>query len=396
MSWSRLVFRNLFRHPLRTVLTTGSIALSIFLVCAVLTLPGALDAILVRAASNVRISVHHKAGLTYWLPFSFVAKVRNLPHVAAVNHYSWFGGVYDEPKNMFPNFAIDPETVGEMWSDYTFDPPGALERFRKIRNAALVGEQTMHKFGWRIGQAITLKGTAFPVDLTFQIVGSMSSGGGNASILWFSHRYLEESLVPRPGFPFSGLPLVGMVWVRADRPENVDGLLRAIDALFKNSEAETAAETEKSFISNFMSSFQGFIRIILVVGFLVVAAVVLIAANTSAMGVRERLPEIAILKSLGFKRRPILGVLLAESMLQGLVGGIVGAGGAWMILGALRAAGKTGGQSAFLGPLGSFYMSPTVAVEGLAIALLVGFVSGVVPAWNGARLNVTDALRRLF
>src|SRR5262249_2617084 len=120
MSWSRLVWKNLFRHPLRTALTTGSIALSIFLVCAVLTLPGALDAILARAASNVRISVHHKAGLTYWLPYAFVAKVRNLPHVAAVNHYSWFGGVYDEPKNMFPNFAIDPETVSAMWGDYRF------------------------------------------------------------------------------------------------------------------------------------------------------------------------------------------------------------------------------------------------------------------------------------
>jgi putative ABC transport system permease protein len=135
--------------------------------------------------------------------------------------------------------------------------------------------------------------------------------------------------------------------------------------------------------------------VILIVGFLVVGAVVLIAANTSAMSVRERVPEIAVLKSLGFRRRPILAVLMAESTLVALLGGIVGAAGAYAILGALHAAGKTGTMP-FLGPLASFNMSPAVAAEGIAIALAVGVVAGIVPAWNGARLNVVEALRRLF
>jgi putative ABC transport system permease protein len=296
---------------------------------------------------------------------------------------------------MFPNFAVDPETIGDVFPDYGIDPR-ALERFRRIRNAALVGQQTMRKFGWRIGQEVTLRGTAWPVNLTFQIVGEIPAASGNAVVFWFSHRYLDESLTPRPGFPFSGLPLVGMIWLRADAPEHVDEIMQRVNALFRNSEAQVAAETEKSFIGNFMSTFQGLVRIILAVGFLVVAAVVLIAANTSAMGIRERLPEIAVLKSLGFRRRPILGVLLAESVLQGLVGGLVGAAGAWAILGALTAAGKTGGATAILGPLASFRMTPAVAAEGVAVALLVGLVAGAVPAWNGARLNVVDALRRLF
>ena len=390
MTHTRLVLRNLFRHPLRTLFTTLSIALSIFLVCAVLTLPGALDAILQRTASSVRISVHHKAGLTYWLPFAFVHKVRGIPGVAGVNHYSWFGGIYDEPKNLFPNFAMDPETVAAVWPDYGIDP-AALERFRKTRNGALVGEQTFRKFGWRIGQEITLKGTVFPVDLTLQIVGVIPSATGNGIVLWFNRKYLEEAMEL-----FNRFGLVGMIWVRADRPEHVDAVMRAIDDLFRNSEAEIAAETEKSFISSFFSSFQGFVRVVLVVGFLVVGAVVLIAANTSAMGVRERIPEIAVLKSLGFRRRPILLGLVAESSLQALLGGLVGAGGAWIIFRALAAAGKTGGAMPFLGPLASFQMSPAVAAEGVAIALAVGLVAGIVPAWNGARLNVVDALRRLF
>jgi putative ABC transport system permease protein len=395
VTYGRLVVRNLFRHPLRTLFTTLSIALSIFLVCAVLSLPSALSAILERATSNTRISVHHEAGLTYLLPASYVNKIRAVPHVAAVNHYTWFGGIYDEPKNLFPNFAIDPETVEAMWPDYHIDP-AALRRFRAVRNAALVGEQTMRKFGWRVGQNVTLKGTAFPVDLTFEIVGTIPAASGNAVVLWFHHKYLEESLRPRPGWPFSGFPLVGMVWVQADRPENVERVMHDIDALFHNSEAETAAETERSFIQSFMSSYQGFIRVILGVGFLVVLAVVLIAANTSAMGVRERIPEIAMLKSLGFRRRPILAVLLCESVLQGAVGGALGAGGAFVLFRALAAAGKTGNLSPLLGPLGSFYMSPTIVLEGFATALVTGLVSGVVPAWNGARLNVVEALRRLF
>jgi putative ABC transport system permease protein len=389
MTHTRLVLRNLFRHPLRTVLTTLSIALSVFLVCAVLTLPGALDAILERTASNVRISVHHKAGLTYWLPFAFVHKVRGVPGVAGVNHYSWFGGIYDEPKNLFPNFAVDPDTIADVWPDYGIDP-AALERFRRTRNGALVGEQTFRKFGWRIGQEITLRGTVFPVDLTLQIVGIIPSLNGNSIVLWFNRKYLEEAMES-----FNRFASVGMIWVRADRPEHVDAVMRAIDDLFRNSEAEIAAETEKSFISSFFSSFQSFVRVILVVGFLVVGAVVLIAANTSAMGVRERTPEIAVLKSLGFRRRPILLGLVAESTLQALLGGVIGAGGAWVIFRALAAAGKTGNMP-FLGPLASFRMSPTVAAEGVAIALAVGLVAGIVPAWNGARLNVADALRRLF
>ena len=395
MTYGRLVVRNLFRHPLRTCFTTLSIALSIFLVCAVLSLPSALTAILDKATSNTRISVHHEAGLTYLLPASYVNKIRGVRGVAAVNHFTWFGGLYDDPKDLFPNFAVDPDTVAEMWPDYRIDP-AALRRFRAVRNAALVGEQTMRKFGWRIGQNVTLKGTAFPVDLTFEIVGVIPAATGNPVVLWFSHRYLEESLQPRPGWPFSGFPLVGMVWVQADRPENAERIMRDIDALFHNSEAETAAEMERTFFQNFMSSYQGFIRVILGVGFLVVAAVVLIAANTSAMGVRERIPEIAVLKSLGFRRRPILAVLLCESVLQGIVGGALGAGGAFGLFRGLAAAGKTGGLGPLLGPLGSFYMSPEIVAQGLGIALVVGLVSGVVPAWNGARLNVIDALRRLF
>ena len=389
MSYTRLVWRNLFRHPLRTLFTTLSIALSIFLVCAVLTLPAAMERILARVGSSVRISVHHEAGLTYWLPFSYVHKVRSLPGVAGVNHFSWFGGIYDEPKNQFPNFGLDPEHVLAVWPDYKLDPR-QLERFKHMRNACMVGEATMRKFGWQVGQEITLRGTIFPVNLTLKIVGTIPEGAGNPLVLWFNREYLEEAMEAQ-----GGLRGVGMIWIRADSPDHVEGIMHAVNELFRNSEAQVTAETEKSFFMSFFGSFRTFMRLIMAVGVLVVGAVVLIAANTSAMGIRERIPEIAVLKSLGFGRRPILAALLAESGIVALIGGLVGAGTAWGLFTALSRAGKTG-YSQLLGPLGQFQMSATVFAEGVTVALVVGLIAGFVPAWNGARLGVVEALRRLF
>jgi putative ABC transport system permease protein len=389
MSYTRLVWRNLFRHPLRTLFTTLSIALSIFLVCAVLTLPSTMERIVARVGSSVRVSVHHEAGLTYWLPFAYVHKVRAVPGVAAVNHFSWFGGIYDEPKNQFPNFGLDPDHVLDVWPDYNIDPR-ELERFRRIRNACLVGGATMRKFGWQVGQEITLRGTIFPVNLTLQIVGTIPENAGNPLVLWFNREYLEEAMEAQ-----GGLRGVGMIWIRAESPEHVPGVMHAVNDLFRNSEAQVTAETEKSFFMSFFGSFRTLIRLIMAVGVLVVGAVVLIAANTSAMGIRERIPEIAVLKSLGFGRRPILLALLAESGSVALIGGLVGAGTAWGLFSALSRAGATG-YSQLLGPLGQFQMTSAIFAQGVTVALVVGLVAGFVPAWNGARLRVVEALRRLF
>ena len=309
--------------------------------------------------------------------------------MAGVNHFSWFGGIYDEPKNQFPNFGLDPEHVLAVWPDYKLDPR-QLERFKHMRNACMVGEATMRKFAWQVGQEITLRGTIFPVNLTLKIVGTIPEGAGNPLVLWFNREYLEEAMQSQ-----GGLRGVGMIWIRADSPDHVEGIMHAVNDLFRNSEAQVTAETEKSFFMSFFGSFRTFMRLIMAVGVLVVGAVVLIAANTSAMGIRERIPEIAVLKSLGFGRRPILAALLAESGIVALIGGLVGAGSAWGLFTALSRAGKTG-YSQLLGPLGQFQMSATVFAEGVTVSLVVGLIAGFVPAWNGARLGVVEALRRLF
>jgi putative ABC transport system permease protein len=383
MSTRTFIWRNLGRNRVRTVLTTLAIAFSIFLVCAVMTLPAVRDSILNRSASGLRLSVHHKAGLTYLLPLAYAQRVRALPHVAGVNHWTWFGGVYTEPKDLFPNFAIDAETIGEVWPDYGWDPT-VLEAFKHTRNGALVGARTMKKFDWKVGDEISLRGTVFPLNLTFKIVGQIPERG-NPVVLWFPRQYLEEAMQPHGGFGH-----IGMLWVRVDHPEHVNTVMAAIEDLTRNSEAETAAETERSFFANFLSSFEGLITVIMLVGFLVVAAIVLIAANTAAMSVRERIGEVAVLKTIGFRRRTIFTLLLSEGLVIAGCGGVLGAGLAYLIL-------NTGNSSwsPFLGPLGLFIMPVSVLIQGLFLALLVGMLAGVIPARGAARLNVATALRQI-
>jgi hypothetical protein len=171
-----------------------------------------------------------------------------------VNHFSWFGGIYDEPKNQFPNFGLDPDHVLAVWPDYKIDPR-ELARFKRIRNACLVGGATMRKFGWQVGQEITLRGTIFPVNLTLRIVGTIPEGAGNPLVLWFNREYLEEAMESQ-----GGLRGVGMIWVRADAPEHVERIMHAVNELFRNSEAQVTAETEKSFFMGFFGSFRTFMR----------------------------------------------------------------------------------------------------------------------------------------
>ncbi len=390
MTYATLVVRNFRRNRLRTVLTAASITLSVFLVCAVLTLPNGLNSILERMSSGTRITVHNKAGIAYAMPYSYLQKIRAVPGVKAATSFNWFGGIYDEPKNMFPNFAVDAETVGELWPDFEIDPQ-AIADFKKYRDAALVGYQTMHRFGWKVGDRITLRGTAYPVDLEFRIVGELPEPHGNPVWFLFTRTYLEEAVKAKNLTANDAF----MIWARVDDAGRLNDVMRRIDDLFRNSSAETSTETEKSFFQSFMSSLSGLTTVIMAVGFLVVAAVVTITANTASMGIRERATEIAILKALGFTRSTILGLLLCETMALAIVGGSIGAGAAYGILKLLAHLGATGAKPG-LGPLSMFLVTPWNVAQGILLSLAVGVVAGLFPSWGAARKPVAEALREVF
>jgi putative ABC transport system permease protein len=388
MKFLPFIWRQLARNKIRTALTAGAIGLAVSLVCLLLTMPAGLDALLSDVASNTRIVVHNEAGLVYPLPYAYLQKIRAQPGVVSAASWTWYGGVFREEKGVeFPNFAIEPDPIGVVWEDWGIDPK-QLEEFRRNRDAALVGGMTLKSNGWKIGDLVTLKSTVFPLELQFRIVGEIPSD--RAPHFWFQREYLDQALRAAGR---GGLDILGTVWVRVDDAARVAPLMSEIDALFRNSEAITASETEKSYFANFFSMLEGFVTVILIVTGLVALCIVFIAANTTSMAVRERLGEIAVLKALGFSRRLIFGTLLSEAVLLSTLGGVLGALGALGLTQILRG---SGGWNPALGPLGSFIVTQTILVQGLFLALFVGMISGVVPALGAARRSVAETLREVF
>lgn len=352
-------------------------------------MPGGLDRILNEVASNTRVVVHNEAGLVYPLPYSYLQKVEALPGVVDAASWTWFGGVFRAERGVeFPSFAVEPEPLGVVWEDWGMDP-GQLEDFRRHRNAAIVGRGTLTGQGWEIGDLVTLESTVFPVELEFRVVGEIPSR--QAPHFWFQREYLDQALQAAGQ---GGLDFLGTIWVRVDQPERVGPLMREIDAMFRNSEAETASETEKSYFASFFSMLEGFVTVILIVTGLVALCIVFIAANTASMSVRERMGELAVLKALGFSRRLIFGTLVAEATLLSAFGGAAGALASLALTSVIRA--NAAGWSPQLGPLGSFVVTNAILVQGLFLALFVGMLSGVVPALGAARRPVAETLREVF
>jgi len=388
MKYAGLILANLRRNKLRSTLTGGAIMLAVVLVCLLLTMPAGLDALLNTIASNTRISVHNKAGIVYAMPYAFTRKVRQVDGVAAAVAMTWFGGAYEEAGRVtFPNFAVEVEHVGAVYPDYNIAPE-QLADFQRYRDGAIVGRQTMKKYGWKIGDRVTLRSTVWPVKLDFRVVGEIPNE--RAPHFWMNREYLDEALKAQ-GRP--GLGIAGIIWVRASDPEKVNAIMRTIDDMSRNSEAETACETEKSFFSNFFGSLKGFVTIVLIVTGLVALCIVFIAANTASMGVRERGPELAVLKAIGFGRRVIFSTLLAEAMILSSLAGLTGV---FVAIGCTRALHTFSGWNPSLGPLGSFIVTAPVIVQGVFLSLFVGMLSGVVPSFGAARKPVVQTLHEVF
>lgn len=388
MKYLGFVLANLRRNKLRSALTGGAIMLAVMLVCLLLTMPAGLDTFLSNIASNTRISVHNKAGIVYSMPYSFTRKVRQVEGVVGAVGMVWFGGAYEEEGRVtFPNFAVEAEHLAAVYPDYKIEPQQLVD-FQRYRDGAIVGRQTLKKYGWRIGQRITLRSNVWPVSLDLRIVGEIPND--RAPMVWVNREYLDEAMKAAGR---AGVGIVGIVWVRAGDPQRVNAIMRTVDEMSRNSEAETACETEKSFFSNFFGSLQGFVTIILIVTGLVALCIVFIAANTQSMGVRERSGEIAVLKAIGFSRRVIFSTLLAEAVaLSSIAGGL----GVLLTIGFTNLLRAFAGWSPTLGPLGSFIVTSSVIVQGVFLALFVGILAGIVPSWGAARKPVVEALREVF
>ena len=378
MKFIALILKNLIRSKRRTILTVLSIAVSLFIFSALISLPTAVNQVLSDTASSVRVATHNKAGGTYPMPQAYKQRIATTPHVVAVVPQSWFGGIYHEVNDQFFNSAIDPEQVEVMWPDWGISQQ-AFDDFKRLRTACLVGGGTMKRFNLHVGQQIQLRSRMYHFNVVLNIVGEMK-GKAPPNFLLFRRDYLEET-AGRPGF-------VNIFWVRADRAENVPQVMASIDEQFANSSSETRSESEAAFIGNFIQIFRTVFDLAKILGLIVVITIGLVAANTAAMSIRERRSEIALMRSIGFRSGTILRMLLGESLIIGLLGGILGAGAAFVALKIFILG------SPALGPLSSsIRMPPLVLAEALVASALIGLLSAWIPARSVARQNIVDALR---
>jgi putative ABC transport system permease protein len=379
MKYLSLVLRNLTRNKRRSILTTLSIAVSIFVFASLISLPGLLNQILRDRANSRRLITHSKASLLYMLPESYRRRIETLPHVEAVAAYSVFLASYRNPSEQLGVLAVDDDHINEIFPDWDVSAETEHE-FKSLRTAALVATNLMKLYGWKVGQTIMLRGTMYPVDLQLTIVGVLNEEAAGPRII-FRRDYMEE-LLGRPG-------TANLFWSKIDSSQSAPEVIAAIDEMFANSENETATETEVALIKNQIGSNLGLI----LNGAKFLAAIViftigLVAANTAAMAVRERRHEMAVMRAIGFTRNSIVARIIVEGLIVGVIGGALGCVLTYLGFELLPRV------SGALGPLAlAMTLQPRIITYSFTIAAAIGAASGFIPATLATRGDISTELR---
>lgn len=380
MKYLPLLLANLRRKKLRTALTIGSFAVALFLF-------GLLAAVRagfrqgIDVAGADRLVVVGRTGVIQPLPLPYLERIRRLPGVQQVTHSTWFGGVYQDPKNFFAQFVIDPEQWRAMYPEFQV-AEGEWRDFLADRQGIVVGAKLAQRFGWKVGDRVPLRSPGYlggaSWELNVRAIYRGSRAQDDESQLWLQHRHFYEKA---PGY-WQGI--VGWYVVRVSDPGLALGVAQAIDAEFANSASETRTQTESAFAASFMKQMGNIEFLILAIGSVVFFTLLLVTGNTMAIAVRERMAELAVLKAVGYSDRFVLGLVLAESLLIAGVGGAVG-----LALSTLIAR-----QDVTSGIL-NLYLPGRAVGAGAAVALATGLLAGLLPALSAMRLSVVDAMRRV-
>ena len=383
MKFRKLIFANLFRKKVRLILTVGSFAVALFLFAFLAVVKGAFGRGADIAGAD-RLVIINRISIIQPLPLSYRDKILRIPGVKAITHNNWFGGVYQDEKNFFPQFAIDIENQRKVLPELKV-PDDQWANFVKDRQGAIAGAKTAARFHWKVGDRIPIKTTLFGGANTWEFnldgIYHSETVGGDESQFWFQWDAFEE------GVPKSFKDHVGWYVLKIDNPDDAPRIAKAIDSMFTNSDFETKTETESAFAAGWVKQFGNIEFLILTIGAVVFFTLLLVTGNTMAISVRERIGELATLKAIGFSDRTILFFVLAESLIISLVGGLLGLGLAALAIPVLAAA--------LNGLLPTLILSPAILSVGLGTALLVGMVSGLLPGIGAMRMRVVNALRRV-
>jgi putative ABC transport system permease protein len=375
-----LLFANLKRKKIRTTLTIGSFAVAMFLF-------GLLAAVRagfrqgVDVAGADRLVVVGRTGLIQPLPLPYMERIRRLPGVKDVAHVTWFGGVYQDPKNFFAQFAIDVDTWRAVYTEFVV-PDDQWSAFVADRQGAIAGKAIADRFGWKVGDRIPIQGAGYPGEWQFNLRGIYTGRRPNDDLtqFWFHWKYLSEN------GPEYTRDWIGWYVARLESGASAAAVARTIDEMFQNSAFETRSQSESAFMQSFVTQFGNIQFLILAIGGVVFFTLLLVTGNTMAMAVRERTGELAVLKTVGFTDGFVILLVLVETLIVAALGGALGLIGAKLLS---LTGDPTGGM------LPGFYIPNLGLVFGFLIALAVGLLAGLVPAWSAGRLKVVEALRRV-
>jgi putative ABC transport system permease protein len=379
MKFAPLILANLFRKKLRTTLTIGSFAVALFLFGLLAVVRGAFNQGIDVAGAD-RLVIVNKVSIIQPLPFSYRDQILRIPGVKDITFDNWFGGVYQDERNFIPQFAIDTENQRKVFPEFIV-PDDQWKTFLEDRQGAIAGANTANRFGWKVGDRIPIKGTIYQGSWEFNLRGIYTGERPSEDLtqFWFHYDYLDE----RREF---GKGQVGWYTVRVANPDDSPRIAKTIDGQFANSPYETKTDTEKAFATSFVKQAGNISLLILAIGGVVFFTLLLVTGNTMAIAVRERVGELAVLKAVGFTDRFVLLLVLGESLLISVVGGTIGISLAKLF---------TLNGDPTRGLLPFFYLPPLAILAGLAVAVGVGILSGILPATSAMRLRVVDALRRV-
>jgi putative ABC transport system permease protein len=384
MKYLTYVLRNVRRNKLRTLLTIMAIAICLMLMTFLYGYLASMEVWGREADKYNRVVVMNAQGFDGQVPFKMLDEVRQMKGVVAAVPFSWYGGKYGDGNEFFAQFGTDPDVFFDVWSEIKI-PSDQLDAFKKERQGCIVDRTLAERLGFKVGDRIPLQGTIYPFNLDLKLVG-ICDPPEVALSLYYNLKYLDEGLRQRD----SGKEMAGncgTIFFKAASSDIIPELCQRIDERYASSPYPTKTQTEKAFSQMFVKMMGNIQNFILFIAVFVTVSLTLVAANGMAMSMRERTTEIAVLKAIGFPNGTVLGLMLGESVLIGLIGGALGvaAGRGLYALGHMAA-------PMFI-QISS--MPWEVMVWGLLISAGIGLASGIIPAVLAARLSVIDGLRRI-
>lgn len=383
MKFWPLVWSSLRRRRVRTFFTLLSVLVA-FLLFGYLAAINMAFRLGIDVAGADRLVLRHKVSFSFLLPESYQSRIESVEGVVDVTHASWFGGIYQEPKNFFPQFAVDPEGYLKLYPEFIL-PEEQKKAWFADRTGVVVGRTTAEKYGWKIGDKVPIQATLWRKqdgsstwEFTVDGIYHGAEQGTDTTQFLFHYDYFDEARAFAKG-------QVGWYIVRIEDPERAPQIVERIDSLFANSSYETKTSTEKAFMQAFAKQIGNIGAIIGAILSAVFFTILLVTGNTMMQSVRERTKDLAVLKTLGYSNRLVVTLVLAESLVLAGLGGALGLGLAWLLI---RRGDPTGGA------LPIFFFPPRDIVLGVGFVLLLGLITGFFPALRAMRLRVVDALRR--